>query len=76
MEGGGLFNYHINDISVYLGRQTGGEASPIERTSLRLFLVVSFLGAGVLNVCSAKNILLLVQNEEHMCEMYSFNLPR
>ena len=26
------FNYHVNDISVYLGRQRGGEGSRIERT--------------------------------------------
>ena len=57
----------MNDISVYLGRQRG-EGSPIEKLSLRPYLVVSAPSAGVSNVCEVKNVPLLVQNEEHMHE--------
>ena len=32
--------YHVNDVSVYLGRQKG-EGSPIKRISLRPYLLVS-----------------------------------
>ena len=39
----------------------GGEGSPLERTSLSPYVVVSTPSTGVLNVCKAKNI--LVQNK-------------
>ena len=42
--------YDVNDVSVYLGRQRG-KGSPIERTSLRPFLVVSVPSTGALNIC-------------------------
>ena len=48
----------------------GGEGSPIERTSLRTYVVVSASSAGVWNVREAKNMSLLVQNEECMCKMH------
>ena len=64
--------YHVNDVSVYLGKQRG-EGSPVERTSLRSFLVVSVPSAGVLNVHKVRNVSLLVQNEERVHEMHSFN---
>ena len=51
----------------------GGEGSLIETKSLRPFLVVSVPSTGVLNVHRAKNVPLLVQNEEHMRETHSFN---
>ena len=41
--------YHVNDVNVYLGREGGGR-SPIERTTLRPFLVISVPSAGVLSV--------------------------
>ena len=41
----------------------GGEGSSIERMSLRPYLVVSGSSAGVVNVCEAKNIPLLVQKK-------------
>ena len=50
------------------------EGSLIERTSLRPYLVVFVTSAGVLNICKAKNVLFLVQNEERMCGMHSFQL--
>ena len=63
--------YHVNDVSVNLGRDRGGEGSPIER--MRLDLVVSAPSAGVLNVREAKSVPLLVKNEERVCEMRFFN---
>ena len=62
----GIF-YHVNDVD------RGGEGSLIERTSLRPCLVVSAPSTEVSNVCEAKNIPLLVRNEERVCEMRSFN---
>ena len=63
----GIF-YHVNGVSVYLGRQKA-EGSPIERTRLRPYLVVSAPSTGVLKVHESKNVSLLVRNEEHVCEM-------
>lgn len=51
---------------VFTSVDRGGEGSPIEKTSLRPFLVVSAPSAEVSNVHEAKNVLLLVQNEEHV----------
>ena len=39
----------------------------------RPYLVVSAPSAGVSNVCEGKNVLLLLQNREHVCEMCSFD---
>ena len=39
--------------------------------SLRSYLVVSAPSAGVLNIHEAKNVPLLVQNEERVCKMRS-----
>ena len=55
----------MNDIGVYLRRQRG-RSPPIKITTLRPYLVVSALSAGVSNVCEAKNVQLLVQNVECM----------
>lgn len=49
--------YHVNDASLYLGRQR--RVSPIERTSLRFSVVVFVPNTGGLNVCEAKNVLLV-----------------
>ena len=46
---------------------------PIDKTSLKPYLVVSVPSAGVSNVCEATNILLLVQNEECVHKMRCFN---
>ena len=46
---------------------------PVERTSLRPYLVVSASSNGVSNVCEAKNVSLLVRNDECVREMRSFN---
>ena len=54
----------MNDIGVYL--EVGREGSPIEKTSLRPFLIVSAPSAEVLNIHEAKHVLLLVQNKEHV----------
>ena len=51
----------------------GGGRSPIKRTSLRPYLLVSAPSIGVLNVHEVKKVLLLVENEERMCEMRSFD---
>ena len=61
--------YHMKDVSV----DRGEEGSLIGRTSLRPFFVVSVPSAGVLNVHEAKNVPLLVQNKERVCEMRSFS---
>ena len=57
---------HVNEVSVYLGRwrEGGREGFPIERMSLRSFLIVTVSGARVSNFHEGKNILFLVQNEE------------
>ena len=44
-----------------------------QRTSLRPYLVVSATSAGVSNIHDAKNVPLLVQNEERVHEMHSFD---
>ena len=49
------------------------EGSLIEKTSFRPYLVVSAPSTGASNVLEAKNIPLLFQNEEHMCEVRSFD---
>ena len=49
----------MNGISV----DKGGEGSPIERTSLKPYLVVSAPSTGVSNLHKAKNVLLLVQTK-------------
>ena len=63
----------MNDINIYLGGQWGG--SLIERMSLRPYLIVSVSSASlrVSNICKAKNMPLLVQNEERVHKMCSFN---
>ena len=72
----GIF-HHVNDVSVYLGRQRrGGEGCPIEWTSSRPYLVVSAPSAEVSNVHEAKSILLLVQNEKRVCKMHSFDMGK
>ena len=63
--------YHVNHAPLpppvcYVHR----EGSLTERTSLRPFLVVSVLTTGVLNVHEMENVLLLVQDGEHMCSFY------
>ena len=47
-----------------------------ELTSWRPFLVVSVTSTEVVNVHEVKNVLLLVQDEEHMSEMFCFVLSR
>jgi len=54
--------YHMDDISVYLGRRV--EGSPIKSWNMRPYLVVSVPSAGALNNREVKNIPLLAQNEE------------
>ena len=51
----------------------GGAESPIEKTSLRTYLVVSAPSGEVLNVREVKNVPLIVQNEECVHEMSSFD---
>ena len=55
--------YHVDDI---LSTQVdkGWDRSPIERTSLRPYLVVSAPSAGVPNIHEAKHVPFLVQTEE------------
>ena len=60
---------HPSPLPVYCVHREG---SLTERTSLRPFLVVSVLTTGVLNVHEMENVLLLVQDGEHMCKMCSF----
>ena len=47
------FNYHVNDISVYLGRQRGGGGDPIERTH---FTQASFFKPGVVCFLLCKHL--------------------
>ena len=44
-----------------------------KKTRLKPYLVVSAPSAGVSNISKVKNVSLLVQNQERMCEMSSFN---
>ena len=67
----GIF-YHVNDVSVYLGRQKG-RGIPIKRTRLRPYLVDSAPSAAFLNIRKVKNVPLQVRNEERMREMRSFD---
>ena len=64
----------MTSVSTYIGRQRG-EGFLLERTSLRplSYLVVSVPSAGISNIHDTTNILLLVQNKEHVCQMHSFN---
>ena len=64
----GIF-YYVNDVSVYLGGHDRGQGYPIERMSLRPYLVVSAPNTGVLNVREVKNILLQIRNEEYVHKM-------
>ena len=48
----------------------------IEITSWRPFLVVSVTSTEVVNVHEVKNVLLLLQDEEYMSEMFCFVLSR
>ena len=50
-----------------------GEGSPIVRTSSRTYLLVSAPSGGVSNIHEVKNVPLLVQNEERIHEMHSFD---
>ena len=59
--------YHVNDISVYLGRQRG-EGSPSKERAKGL-IFSSAPNTGVLNVHEVKRVPLLVQNEKHVHEM-------
>ena len=59
----------MNDICVYLSRQSEGGRVPLKRTSLRPYLVVSAPTAGVLNVHKVKNVSLQVRNEERVLEI-------
>ena len=51
----------------------GGRSPPLERMSLRPYLVVSAPSTGVSSIHEVKNVPLLVKNEEHVREMRSFN---
>ena len=50
-----------------------GGGDPIDKTSLRPCLVVSAPSAGVSNICETTNVPLLVQNEECVHKMRSFD---
>ena len=66
--------YHMNDVSVYIGRQRGEESSiKKQKTSLSLYLVVSAPSAGVSSGCKAINVPLQVRNKECVHKMCSFN---
>ena len=65
----GIF-YHVNDVSVYLGRQKGGRV-PHQKNKLE-DLSCSFYPK-CLNICEAKNVPLQVWNEERMRRMRSFS---
>ena len=68
-----------DDVIVYVGQRgrggggEGGEGSPIERKSLRPYLVVSAPSAGVSNIREAKNVLLQVRNDERMRKIHLFS---
>ena len=67
--------HHVNDVSVYLGRQREG-GSLIERTGLKPHLVVPL---PVSNVCEVKNIPLLEECVQKMRSLIvdpSLCLPR
>ena len=62
--------YHMNDD---LGRQKRVRGPPLKEQAWGFFLVISAPSAGVSNVCKARNIPLLVQKDELVCEMRSLN---
>ena len=62
----------LSHRTLCLPRQMKGR-DPHRKMSLRSYLVVSVPSAGLSNVCKAKNISLLVQNEECVCKMHSFD---
>ena len=59
-------SYHMNDVSVYPGRERR-RGSLTKRMSLKSFLVVSIQ---VLDVCKAENLLLVVQDKECMHKIF------
>ena len=61
MEGEGLVHFITSMMS------RGERGVPHQRTSLRPYLLVSVPSNGVSNVCEAKNVPLLVQNEGRVC---------
>ena len=64
--------YHVNDVLSTRGRQRGGGVP----NGFRPYLVVSATSTGItpdLNIREVKNIPLLFQNEECVCEMRSFD---
>ena len=61
MEGDGLVHFIVNDVSVYVGRQREGGDSSIERTSLRLYHVVSIPSTGILQIFVEKRTMLKMQ---------------
>ena len=66
--------YHVNDVSVYLGRQRGGEGSPVKRMSYRPDLTVSAPKHWSFECSqSEKRTALLAQNKECVCEMRPFD---
>ena len=65
--------WSILSCFVYVGRQREGEGSPIEKTSLMPYVVVSAPSAGVLSIREAKNVPLLFQSKERVHKMHSFN---
>ena len=58
----GIF-YHMNDVSVYLGRQRRG-GIPHRENELQ---VLSAPSTGVLNIHKAKNVPLQVRNTKNTC---------
>ena len=59
---------HVNDISIYLGRQRRGGV-PDQKNELEALSCSFCPSAGVLHVCKMKKIALMVQSKERMCEM-------
>ena len=65
--------YHVNDDSVYIGRQWG-RRSPAKKNELES-LSCSFCPKrwSVESLCEVKKVLLLVENKERVFEMCSFD---
>lgn len=62
---------HVNDVGVYLGRQRGGKVLG-QKNKLETFCCSFWPKCWSFKCSQNKKLLLLVQNEERVCKMHSF----
>ena len=64
--------YHVNDVSVYLGRQRGGGV-PRRKNELEAWSCSFCPYARVSNICQVKSVPILVKNKQRVHEMRPFD---